>query len=59
MTKTTVSTIVAFSLISGNLAIAQDETLDEATLERGQDVYDICSACHAEQGEGSEDLYAP
>lgn len=59
MKKIVTIAIASLGLSSVDLTWAQDEIPDAATLERGQEVFEICSACHGEQAEGSEDLEAP
>ncbi len=36
-----------------------EATAIEVVLERGAEVFDLCSGCHGDQAEGSEDLGAP
>lgn len=59
MKKTIIVVAASLALAYGNMIMAQDEVPDDATLERGKEAFEICSACHGEQGEGNEDLEAP
>lgn len=51
--------VASLALMCGDQILAGDETSAEAALERGEELFDDCSVCHGDYGEGGEDYGAP